>query len=437
MMSNDIENKHHITSLMRTADPHVPIGVILRDAFLVFTVRAISAAEVYLVGSFNGWRETDRLEEIQDGLWQITVPSDRIRDGDTYKFKIRYEGREVYLTDPFASEIDGPPNYNSVFKSIIDTSGHTSNKRRGISDSGDPVNVLAVRADRWGGGSRSYADISQELIPYMLQMGFTHICLSGLLEEYFDFDSGRTVRSYRAPKRSQGGIEGLKGLVQSMHDSGLKVMIDHGNIGSDERLLPENERYWIDGYDLDGVAETAPSVLLPSEFKPPNNASYVARYRMAEMSYVLMSFGRGLTFTNDEGRMILGETLDAYRIHNDEIARIELFASDLNNVYLSNPCLWEGNGERVIKVQGDTLSVNILHDDGGFIFVSDTSGEGCDVEIPLCDNAHVVLDSYSQRYGGEGRITPFALSKSRLWLEPYEAIVITYEKTNKDKHQNI
>ncbi len=449
---------------------------------IVFTVRAPSADAVFIVGSFNGWSNADPLEKVGSGIWRGSISETRIQDGDAYKFKLQIGGKEVYLTDPYAHENDGQPYFNSVYRNIPGAVSHTYETEGNPSCGSLPMNVYAVRADEWSGSSDIYSDMARELIPYMMQMGYTHLCLSGVFDEYYDFCSQRTLKAYFAPRKEQGGIGGLCELVHLMHSSGIGVLLDRGvteiseSQEADAQFLEDNARYWLGCYGFDGLVTSAASEgaakvvslvcgLLKKEYKharfidrnlcgfrisgadaaavdhdcdlpdfiPVQNESVNICARMAAMSYVLIFSGRGFTTSGCEFGIVSADACrcacDIPSFQKRENSYLQLFVSDLNALYLANPCLWDGNGARTVKRQGDALTVECRGEDGTVFFAADTSGQGCETVIPLSANTYVALDSYSQRYGGAGHCTPYKLRTNRLTLEPYGAVVLVGEGT--------
>ena len=451
------------------------------DLGIIFSVFAKDADSVFIVGSFNNWSESHPMKPTDSEHWQVLISGDEIRDGDTYKFKVYRNGEALYFADPCALENDGAPYYNSVYRDVPFDRIHTHENDRIVQVSNMPMNVYCVQADLWNGGDRSYSEIARELIPYMMQMGFTHLCLSGVFEEYYEFAVGRTLKASFAPRRAQGGIDGLRELVGMCHASCIGVIIDRGvtefpeNSADGRNFLLKNARYWIECYGFDGLAASAVSDSAAKELseifglvrKEHRHACFVDRKlcgfaisgadavlsnlwdelgviscvrdvslehraRMVLMSYVLLSQGKGYTDAGFE----LGLPFDKVEIGSFEYssslgkknAELQLFIADLNAFYLANSCLWDEKNVRNVKKEGNAIMVECCGEDGSVFFAADTSGDGCSVAIPSYTEKYIVLDSYSERHGGDKCSCPYKPVGERIELGPYGVILLVGNK---------
>ncbi len=441
---------------------------IVPGAQIVFSARTESADAVFLVGTFNNWGESHPLQKVGPCVWQITLSGGEVSDGDAYKFKVYREGGAFYFADPYALENEGAPHFNSVYREVPDEVSDTYKTEEHVGFLNLPLNVFSIRADLWQGGARQYSDMARELVPYMMQMGYTHLCMSGVFEEYYEFSSGRTLIANFAPRKEQGGIEALHELVHLLHACGIGVLLDRGvtevaeGAVIDEHFLVDDARYWLDMYGFDGLVssastESSAQVLsrvygslkreyknayfidrrqcgfaiggadavleghghFLSEFIAADNEPLDCRMKMAVMSYVLVSEGRGFTSEGCE----FGKACESSTEQIEENSRFQLFISDLNALYLENSCLWSCQGEKSVQRLGDAITVSCCDDGHELFFAADTSGRGCEISISQAEGKYCVLDSCSERYGGTHRV-PYKISSDKLTLEPYEAIII-------------
>lgn len=456
-------------------------GAHKKGALVFFAVYAPKAERVFLVGSFNLWSDAHPLSHVGAGMWETCLPLSEIRDGDTYKFKICEEGREIYVTDPYAVENDGPPHFNSVYRYIPDELSHTYENEDHVGCLGMPVNIYEVRADLMTGtrGSAHYRDIARETVPYLLQMGFTHICLSGVFESYYDHAHAHGEQAYFAPHREQGGVEELREMIHVMHASGIGVLLDWhvSHIPEDvtgERFLVDNALYWLELYGMDGfviggddavcgealsrliceikkektdayfIARDADSTAKMmgadttvkacdaycSRFSTPENGSDRMRMQMAARAYLAFLEGRMITYMGCEIGMcrndIEEKDIGPRTAETGGNARFQLFVSDLNSLYLSHESLWQRD-RRVrflSKKDGGIAVIECASDSDRVLLAVDLSGRGGEITLPIADGEGIILDTSSQRYGQDGRMTGQGLRGGVATLQAYGAIVL-------------
>jgi len=205
------------------------------DTF-AFRVWAPNAEQIFVVGDFNGWSHDTPMTRITEGgIWEAMMPSDRVRDGDLYKFKIWSRGRELYKADPYAFAAECPPETASR---IVDIEGyawrddgwmaHRSTKAGRFYD--EPMNVYELHLGSWrrheDGTPFTYSELATELATYVKQMGYTHVELMPVAEHPFDGSWGYQVCSYYAPTARFGSPTDFMGFVDTMHEAGIGVILD-------------------------------------------------------------------------------------------------------------------------------------------------------------------------------------------------------------------
>jgi 1,4-alpha-glucan branching enzyme len=201
-----------------------------------FAVWAPNAREVHLAGSFNDWRWAELpLHPVgSSGIWAAFVPG--VRRGDLYKFGIRgADGRIVYKTDPMAFLAEMRPGNASVAWGLCEfawSDQEWMEKRKNTSILHDPLSIYEVHAGSWrrkhdGQASfYSYEDLAAQLIPYVKDLGFTHIEFMPLAEHPLDLSWGYQTGHYYAPSSRFGKPEQLKRFINSCHEAGLGVLLD-------------------------------------------------------------------------------------------------------------------------------------------------------------------------------------------------------------------
>ena len=203
---------------------------------VAFSVWAPNARRVSVVGGFNGWdgrRHPMRLRHAS-GMWEIFVP--RLTPGATYKFEIAgADGAIVQKADPLARQTEKPPATASVVAAVPDYrwTDHGWMEERASAHAPDaPISVYEVHAGSWmrpdaeGDHALDWAELSEKLIAYAADMGFTHIELLPIMEYPFGGSWGYQPLSQFAPSARFGRPEDFAGFVDACHRAGLGVILD-------------------------------------------------------------------------------------------------------------------------------------------------------------------------------------------------------------------
>lgn len=203
-------------------------------ACAVARVWAPHAKAVSLVGDFCDWDETRYpMTMLDGGIWELYtdfIPKPFM----LYKFSIETaKGRRVLKTDPYAFHIETRPGTASKFYEL---SGYRwqdeewMRHKREHPHYSQPVNIYEVHADSWrryGDGSVfSYDKLGDELIPYVKDMGYTHIEFMPLTEYPFDGSWGYQVSGYFAPTSRYGEPKDFMRFVDRCHQAGIGVLMD-------------------------------------------------------------------------------------------------------------------------------------------------------------------------------------------------------------------
>lgn len=436
-----------IGSSFKSSYPRAVGGARRSGDAVLFEVFADDADGAWLVGSFNGWGEQNPMERNEDGVFRTSLSISDISDGDAYKFKITEGGREKYVTDPYALEIDGYPNYNSVYRDFCGLSACDNENRIGCVDI--PLNIYEIRDCRHGDGrAMSYAEIAQEMPPYLMQMGYTHIAIGGAFEEFYDHAESRQGKAYFAPRKADGGVNGFRELVRAMHRLGIGVILDlevHDipKYAQKERFLVDCCLYWSDVFGVDGFLFNDREILSLAEAlknKRPHvyfiskngdlsgeavdaiigdcdfcnlipdklrGDGHDVRLRMISMAYNAFMNGKMIT------RM------------SSESPRLELYTSDLNAIYISCESLWR-QGRTTVEIadgNGCICGVECSYSDDKIILLFNLSGSGRELLLPHDCAFEVLLDSLSQAYGGN-KADDKHPRRERIMLLPLEAVVL-------------
>ncbi len=213
------------------AHPVVTDGV----AGTYFAVWAPNALRVSVVGDFNGW--DGRLHQMRrlwdSGIFEIFVPDAKV--GDNYKFEIKLKGGLTYLkADPYGNAAQLRPENASV---IADISGFKWEDGAFVKDREKfqgvhaPMSVYELYLGSFaepeeGEPFANYRIIAAKLIPYVKEMGYTHVELMPVMEHPFDGSWGYQVIGYYAPTARYGSPEDFMYLVNELHKAGIGVILD-------------------------------------------------------------------------------------------------------------------------------------------------------------------------------------------------------------------
>ena len=197
-----------------------------------FTVWAPRAKSVHVYGDFNDWNDWNReLYPIgSTGVWSLFVPG--AKQGDKYKYIIETAaGDKLFKADPFAfwSELR-PATASVVWDMAFEWSDQRWTAKREKTDHfKEPKNIYEVHAGSWrknGDFFYNYRQLADELIPYVKDMGYTHIELLPLMEHPFDGSWGYQVTGFYSATSRYGTPQDLKYLINKAHKAGIGVIFD-------------------------------------------------------------------------------------------------------------------------------------------------------------------------------------------------------------------
>lgn len=197
-----------------------------------FTVWAPNARIVHLSGDFNSWGKTDLKLAGAAGIWSVFLPG--ITEGSAYKYIIvTQDGRELYKSDPYAFWSEVRPKTASVIKDITDfgwtdKDWYLSKRNNPVHRS--PVNIYEIHAGswkrHWDGRYFTYQELASDLVPYVKEMGYTHIELMPLMEHPLDDSWGYQITGYFSATSRFGEPKELMAFVDKCHEAGIGVIMD-------------------------------------------------------------------------------------------------------------------------------------------------------------------------------------------------------------------
>ncbi len=320
-----------------------------------FAVWAPNARRVSIVGPFNNWdgRVHPMRNRRECGIWEIFIP--HLGPGNLYKFEIKTRDGTVLplKADPCAFAAEMRPATASIVHGLADFPWNDAiwmeHRERTGHDLDRPMTIYEVHAGSWqresgeGSGFPNYRELAERMVPYVAELGFTHIELLPLHEHPFDGSWGYQPMGLYAPSSRFGTPEDFKVLVDACHQAGIGVIMDwvpghfptdtHGlewfdgthlyehadprqglhqdwgtliyNHGRTEvqNFLIANALYWIEQFHIDGLRVDAVASLLyldysrnagewvPNQFGGNENLEAIAFLK--RMNEIVYSEGRG------------------------------------------------------------------------------------------------------------------------------------------------
>ncbi len=277
-----------------------------------FAVWAPNATRVSVVGDFNNWdgrRHVMRLRR-ECGVWELFIP--HVTHGDLYKFELRSrDGSRLLKADPFAFYAQTRPDTASVVHGLppVKTSDAARRSANGLSA---PMSIYEVHAASWrrvpeeGNRWLTYRELADELVAYVVDMGFTHVEFMPLNEHPFDGSWGYQPTGLYAATSRFGSPDDFRYFVDTAHANGIGVLLDwvpahfptdaHGLARFDgtclyehedpreghhkdwntliynygrrevENYLAGNALFWIERYGIDGLRVDAVASMLYRDY---------------------------------------------------------------------------------------------------------------------------------------------------------------------------
>jgi len=294
---------------------------------VLFAVWAPNAQRVSVVGPFNNWdgRRHPMRFHATNGVWELFLPG--LGEGTLYKYEIKthYQGYMVTKADPvgFAGELR--PKNASVVWDIDKYQWQDAEWLAGRSERQSlraPISIYELHLGSWrrknGWEWLTYRDLIDVLIPYVRDMGFTHIELLPIAEHPFDGSWGYQVTGFFAPTSRFGTPDDFQAFVDACHQAGIGVIVDwvpahfptdeHGlgffdgthlyehadprqgrhpdwgtlvfNYGRNEisQFLISNAVFWLDKYHIDGLRVDAVASMLYLDFSRKQGEWVANRY---------------------------------------------------------------------------------------------------------------------------------------------------------------
>jgi 1,4-alpha-glucan branching enzyme len=255
-----------------------------------FAVWAPNATKVSVMGDFNDWKRGTfplfvRLDN--SGIWEGFIPD--FKKGDTYKYAIKgYQGIEIDKGDPFANFWEVKPATASISWDMQynwdDKEWMTKRKKNNALNA--PWSVYEVHLASWMRPDKNdedkyntYAQITERLVPYVKEMGFTHVELMPVMEHPFDGSWGYQGTGFFAPTSRFGAPEDFMAMIDAFHNAGIGIILD---------WVPSHFPYDAHGLFMFDGTHTYEYADMRKGYHPDWN-SYIFNYERGEVKSFLIS----------------------------------------------------------------------------------------------------------------------------------------------------
>ncbi|SHE35863.1 1,4-alpha-glucan branching enzyme [Marinomonas polaris DSM 16579] len=231
-----VDPKHHQANQYKSQGA-IRAGAKVNDKLTIqgtrFAVYAPAARSVSVVGDFNAWDgRIHPMSSNGDGIWRLFIPD--VNHGARYKFEIRSKSGEIlpHRSDPYAQRIEQYPSFASV--TCFDNKHLWQDDawvKRPIEDIYErPMSIYELHIGSWRrkGDNQplTYLEIKDQLVPYIQEMGYTHVELLPITEYPFDGSWGYQPVGLYAVTSRFGTPEDFKALVDALHQANIGVIMD-------------------------------------------------------------------------------------------------------------------------------------------------------------------------------------------------------------------
>lgn len=205
----------------------------IKKGTYAFRVWAPHAVGVAVAGDFNDWSETaNPMTLIAPEIWEAVV--DGVSKYDCYKYAIKTtDGRLLMKADPYAVHQETRPGTASKVYDLPSYKWTDSDwfaRQKEVSVLDKPVNIYEIHFGSWkqheDGTFLTYREMADTLVPYVKDMGYTHIEMMPIMEYPFDGSWGYQVTGYFAPTSRYGVPEDLMYFMDTCHKAGIGVILD-------------------------------------------------------------------------------------------------------------------------------------------------------------------------------------------------------------------
>jgi len=277
------EGKHWHAYRILGAHSHQVDGI---DGVL-FATWAPSAQRVSIVSDFNQWDGRNHPMRVRgdSGVWELFIPG--LSAGEIYKFEIKNNDGSLHSKmDPYGQQSELRPSTGSIVAANSQHDWQDTDwmaKREKADWLHEPHSVYEVHMGSWRrnaeGEFQTYREMADEMVPYVKELGFTHIELLPITEHPLDISWGYQTTGYFSPTSRFGSPDDLRYFIDVCHQNGIGIILD-----------------WVPGHfpkDAHGLARFDGSALYehedPRQGEHQDWGTYIFNYGRNEVTNFLLS----------------------------------------------------------------------------------------------------------------------------------------------------
>ncbi|AUO83536.1 1,4-alpha-glucan branching enzyme GlgB [Streptococcus agalactiae] len=379
------------------------LGVHSENESFCFRVWAPNAENVQVIGDFTDWRNRPlQMNKNQAGVWEAN--SLDAREGDLYKYLVtRKGGQVVEKIDPMAVYKERRPGTASVIKVLRNKKwedGLWMGRRKRLGFQKRPINIYEVHAGSWKkddfGHPMTFSQLKDCLIPYLVEMNYTHVEFMPLMAHPLDMSWGYQLMGYFAFEHTYGTPEEFQDFVEACHKNNIGVLVDwvpghfiqnddalayfdgtatyeyqnhdrahnyrwgalNFDLGKNQvqSFLISSALFWIEHYHIDGIRVDAVSNMLYLDYdevvhgkKSMMHKMWGDRYNQFAglrnlYAYQMCHPGKKLLFMGSEFGQFLewkyNDQLEWGNLNDDMNQKMQRYTKQLNQFYKDYKCLW-------------------------------------------------------------------------------------------------
>ena len=218
-------------NLVEFASGHLYFGLHKTEDGWVLREWAPNATDIFVVGDFNGWKETSRyaMKRVRgsNGNWEIKIRNKSFRHGSLYKFIVHWDGGQGERIPAWATRVVQDPDTHIFCAQVWDTEPYQW-KTEKFRPTTNPLLIyechIGMAQDKEGIGT--YAEFRDNVLPRIAADGYNCIQIMAIQEHPYYGSFGYHVSSFFAPSSRFGSPDDLKSLVDTAHSMGLAVIMD-------------------------------------------------------------------------------------------------------------------------------------------------------------------------------------------------------------------
>ena len=200
----------------------------------LFALWAPAVQRVSVVGDFNGWNglRHPMRNRGHSGVWELFIPG--LQEGDAYKYELRSASGEIlHKADPYGQQMSLRPETTSLVprpNSYPWGDAQWLEQRAQWDWQHAPISIYEMHPGSWHhnkeGGFLNFRELAERLVPYVQELGYTHIELMPIMEHPLDESWGYQVSGYYAPSSRFGTPDDLRYLIDLCHQHSIGVLLD-------------------------------------------------------------------------------------------------------------------------------------------------------------------------------------------------------------------